>query len=492
MPGDDYDPWSVSSIPCRLQSVRMLLGIAAEGGLLLSQGDFTCAYIEVALDEDVYVEIPEAVSGVKYIGSDGKRRVAKCNQSFFGLHQAGKNFEVGLRKHLCQMSEVPAVDEITAQQLAEEHPGKLIIKCCKSDPNLYVACKMPHEGGDVQICFLCIYSDDVLFASSAKSLRTEVFQKLHARFPFVDKGSTEEGPLSFCGCKIQQEVKDSGELSYTISQPGYIRKLLKDNKMDEANSIRRPTAQGMKFSKEDQPAQMDLSAYRKMAGGILWAAITCFPQIAANATTVCRFMGQPTENGVIQGKKILRYLIDHSESGITYRCKAPALKNLANLQIKGYCDADWAADEDSARSTTGNVLMIAGAAFDWSSKLQHTVAMSTAEAECYSLCALTIEIEYCRGLMKELGIGNHEPVYVGVDNKAAVLSAHNETGKRTRHVNIRFHRVRSAVQAKTIEIHYIRGGTSPDAEQVADIMTKSCNGHLFDKFDKVIRGKPDG
>ena len=69
---------------------------------------------------------------------------------------------------------------------------------------------------------------------------------------------------------------------------------------------------------------------------------------------------------------------------------------------------------------------------------------------------------------------------------------HNASGKRTRHVNIRFHRVRDAIRGKRIAVTYVRGGSSIDSEQQADIMTKSCSGPLFDKFDRAIRGIRNG
>ena len=44
----------------------------------------------------------------------------------------------------------------------------------------------------------------------------------------------------------------------------------------------------------------------------------------------------------------------------------------------------------------------AGAAIDWRSKLQPTVALPTVEAEAMALCAATVEVEYTRGLLSEL------------------------------------------------------------------------------------------
>ena len=96
-------------------------------------------------------------------------------------------------------------------------------------------------------------------------------------------------------------------------------------------------------------------------------------------------------------------------------------------------------------------------------------------------------------MLAELGVATAAaPMSIRVDNRAAVLSANNASGKRTRHVNIRFHRVRDAIRGKRIAVTYVRGGSSIDSEQQADIMTKSCSGPLFDKFDRAIRGIRDG
>ena len=54
-----------------------------------------------------------------------------------------------------------------------------------------------------------------------------------------------------------------------------------------------------------------------------------------------------------------------------------------NHGLSGYCDSDWAYSS-SCRSTTGNLFLYNRAPISWLSKLQKTVALSTAEAEYYS------------------------------------------------------------------------------------------------------------
>ena len=81
------------------------------------------------------------------------------------------------------------------------------------------------------------------------------------------------------------------------------------------------------------------------------------------------------------------------------------------------------------------------------------------------------------------------PIPLYVDNRSAVLDAHNTTGRRTRHINLRFHRVRQSVRDKTVSISHVRGGVAIDSMQVADIHTKPTNTALFRKFSANVMGE---
>ena len=53
-------------------------------------------------------------------------------------------------------------------------------------------------------------------------------------------------------------------------------------------------------------------------------------------------------------RRILKYLKGTSSMSLVYRREGGALH--------AYSDADWAGDQDDRRSTTGNVVLLAGAA----------------------------------------------------------------------------------------------------------------------------------
>ena len=72
--------------------------------------------------------------------------------------------------------------------------------------------------------------------------------------------------------------------------------------------------------------------------------------------------------------------------------------------VVGYCDADYAGDLDTRRSTTGFVFILHGGVFTWLSKRQPTVAASTTEAEYTVSAAQAVkEALWLRVLLADLG-----------------------------------------------------------------------------------------
>ncbi|GAA5891762.1 hypothetical protein JCM16303_002396, partial [Sporobolomyces ruberrimus] len=64
-------------------SVRVLLALAARNNLLVHQADVDKAYLHGALDEEIYMRIPEGIDGY-----DGK--VLKLDRALYGLKEAGR------------------------------------------------------------------------------------------------------------------------------------------------------------------------------------------------------------------------------------------------------------------------------------------------------------------------------------------------------------------------------------------------------------------
>ena len=72
------------------------------------------------------------------------------------------------------------------------------------------------------------------------------------------------------------------------------------------------------------------------------------------------------------------------------------------------------------------------------------------------------------------------------DNKSAILLEENgraSSGRRTRHINIRYFFVKDRVLSKEVKIEYC-----PTNEMIGDFFTKPLTGTKFIEFKKLIMG----
>lgn len=57
----------------------------------------------------------------------------------------------------------------------------------------------------------------------------------------------------------------------------------------------------------------------------------------------------------------------------------------------GYSNADWGADANDRKSTSGYVFLMGGGVISWASRKQTIVATSTCEAEYVAMCTVCKE-----------------------------------------------------------------------------------------------------
>ncbi|KAJ9523108.1 hypothetical protein QJQ45_023911 [Haematococcus lacustris] len=120
------------------------------------------------------------------------------------------------------------------------------------------------------------------------------------------------------------------------------------------------------------------------------------------------------------------------------------------MWLQGFSDADYAGDKDTARSTTGYIFTLNGGAISWSSRLQPTVAMSTAEAEYMAASSAAKEALWLRKLMRDLQL-DASCVHLGCDNQAAIQLLHNPMAtSRAKHIDVHHHFVRERISRAVV------------------------------------------
>ena len=85
-------------------------------------------------------------------------------------------------------------------------------------------------------------------------------------------------------------------------------------------------------------------------------------------------MQTPKKSHLEAIRRILRYIKGTLDLELFYKSKM-------TYKLEGYCDADYAGDYDTRRSTTGYAFSLGSGVVTWCSKRQPTVSLSTTEAE---------------------------------------------------------------------------------------------------------------
>jgi len=113
--------------------------------------------------------------------------------------------------------------------------------------------------------------------------------------------------------------------------------------------------------------------------------------------------------------------------------------------------------------------MLNGGAVSWSSKRQDTISLSTTEAEYVALTHAAKEAIWLRNLISELFTPIAGPITLHSDNQSAIALAKDDRfHARTKHIDIRYHFIRYAIEEGNIRLTYC-----PTEDMTADIFTKA-------------------
>ena len=419
--GVDYN--ETFSPTVRYQTLRTLLALACYYDLEVEQFDAVCAFLNANVEEEIYMDQPE---GFETYSATGGRLVCRLNKALYGLVQAPR----------CWNQKVTAwLHEYGFEQ-------------SKVDPGIYT---MYHQE---RIYILALYVDDAICIGRDIAFILKLKEDFAAAFDIEDLG-----PVSWLlGCSIK---RNRNAKTITISQKQYLLDILDTFGMSDCKPVATPmSAKPTVDNSLDEPLDIKQHKYAELVGKLNYLANCTRPDIAAAVSHLSRYMSHPTKRHWEQGKRVLRYLKGTVDYAITYSGDYTPLPTT-------WQDASYG-DGPDRRSRTGFVTNMCGAAVLWGSKLQHSVALSTVEAEYMALAAAAQEVLFIRQLLKSFGmtINNASPMYE--DNRGCLSIATNAmtTGK-TKHIDIRYHFVRDLVNDNTISLTWC-----PTEDMIADILTK--------------------
>ncbi|KAJ9524188.1 hypothetical protein QJQ45_005009 [Haematococcus lacustris] len=413
--GDVYAPISKHT------TLRALLALAAARDMEVHQIDVEAAFLNGTLqpDEIIHIQQPEGFE------EGSLNTVCRLQKALYGLRQAPRAWHAKLKQELEGMG----------------------FQASESDPALFM---LSRPAGTV---YLLVYVDDCLLCTEKGDFESLDFvkQRLSSVFGIKDLGQTRW----FLGMQIS---RDRAQGTLQLDQQQYIKELLSTYSMTEAHSKAVPMAPGTKLVKEGDALDTAHHSYSALVGSLLYLSCCTRPDIAYAVGALARHMAAPTQQHWAAAKAVLSYLKGSASQGLVFG---------GNDCLQGYCDADYAGDKDTARSTTGYVFTLHGAAISWSSRLQPTVAMSTAEAEYMAASGAVKEAVWLRKLMQDLGLPG-TCVNIMCDNQAALQLLNNPMASaRSKHISVHHHFARE--RAARGEVMFTYCSTS---EMAADVMTK--------------------
>ncbi|KAL9444243.1 hypothetical protein AB3S75_017429 [Citrus x aurantiifolia] len=414
----------------RLDTIRLLLALAAQKQWKIYQLDVKSAFLNGYLDEEIFVEQPEGFVA-------DPKKVYLLKKALYGLKQAPRAWYSRIDDHLLNIGFNKSMSEST----------------------LYIQV-INHE-----LIVVSLYVDDLLVTGSNEELVKQFKVQMMQAFEMTDLGEM----TFFLGLEIQKSQQ-----GVFIGQQKYAKEVLNKFNMEDCKSVCTPLAQNEKFSKDDGAEKIDEALYRSIIGCLMYLTATR-PDIMFAVSLLSRYMHCASELHYKAAKRVLRYIKGTLDHGIKFEKED-------KLILHGFADSDWAGSCDDMRSTSGYLFSLGSGCFCWSSKKQEIVAQSTAEAEYIAAAAAVNQALWLRKLMTDLKMIQNYATEIFVDNQAAIAISNNPVfhGK-TKHFKIKYYFVREVQKNDEVRLVYCK-----TEDQLADILTKGLSKSRFELLKKRI------
>jgi hypothetical protein len=428
------------SAAAKMPTVRVVLANAAEQDWEIEHVDVKSAYLNAPLEEVIYMKAPR---GVLKPGQEGK--VLRLLKGLYGLKQAGRGWY---------------------QEMSRVFMTEMGYKRSRIDHSVFYK-KLGEERTIVAVA-----TDDMAVTSKRKVDAERFKSEIRKHWDITD-----HGPIKwFLGFEIKRDQKSR---TIAINQRAYIEKIVERFSLTNAKRVSTPMEANIQFSLDQSPsttnqlARMKGVPYSEVVGSVLWAVVVSRPDAAYAIGILAQFIQNPGLAHWEALKRLITYLGWTKDLWLTFGGRSETL-------VRGYCDADWASNKHR-HSISGYSFHFGCGAISWSSKKQYIIALSSTEAEYIAQTHAAKEALWLRSFINEVRGTGESPITINCDNQGAIaLAKDNKFHSRTKHIDLRYHFIREAVQDKKITVNYI------PMENVSDVLTKSLAKPKFQRFVEML------
>ncbi|CAI5469167.1 unnamed protein product [Closterium sp. Yama58-4] len=410
----------------KMTTLRVLLHVAAQRDYELHSLDFSIAFLQGSLHEEIWLRRPPGFTGSFPPGTQWSLR-----RPVYGLRQAPREWHDTLRTTLAALGFAPST----------------------ADPSLFL-----RTDTSLPPFYILVYVDDLVFATADTEALAHVKSELQKRHTCTDLGELR----SYLGLQI---TRDRARRTITLTQSHMVQQILQrfDFQYSSPQSTPLSTRHSLSAPPSDESVEPS-GPYPELVGCLMYLMTCTRPDLAYPLSILARYVapGRHRREHWEAAKRVLRYLCSTSGMGLV-------LGGRGRVVLTGHSDASWVDDLATQRSSLGYTFSLGSGSVSWRSTRSSSVLSSSCEAEIYATAMAAQELRWLTYLLTDLGERPSSPPVLYGDNKAALaLCQEHRLEHRTKHIALRYFLARELQQRGQLRLAYV-----DTRANTADIFTKA-------------------
>ncbi|CAI7928427.1 unnamed protein product [Closterium sp. NIES-54] len=380
----------------KMTTLRVLLHVAAQRDYELHSLDFSTAFLQGSLHEEIWLRRQPV-----FTGSFPASTQWSLQWPVYGLRQAPREWHDMLRTTLAALGFAPST----------------------ADPSLFL-----RTDATLPPFYVLVYVDDLLFATADTEAVAHVKSELQKRHTCTDLGEL----TSYLGLRI---TGDRAQRAITLTQTHMVQQVLQRFGFTYSlpQSTPLPTYHSLSAPPSDESVEPS-GPYPELVGCVMYLMTCTRPDLAYPLSLLARYVAPGRHQKVHwdAAKRVLRYLCSTSGMGLV-------LGGRARVVLTGHADASWVDDLAMQRSSQGYTFSLGSGSVSWRSTRSSSVLSSSCEAEIYAGAMAAQELRWLTYLLTDLGEAPRSPPVLYVDNKAMLaLCQEHRLEHRTKHIALRY------------------------------------------------------
>ncbi|CAI7729110.1 unnamed protein product [Closterium sp. NIES-53] len=292
----------------KMTTFRVLLHVAAQRDYELHLLEFSTAFLQGSLHEEIWLRRPPSFIGSFLPGTQWSLR-----RPVYGLRQAPREWHDTLRTTLAALGFAPST----------------------ADPSLFL-----RTDTSLPLFYILVYVDDLVFATADTAGLAHVKSEVQKRHTCTDLGELR----SYLGLQI---TRDRAQRTITLTQLHMVQQVLQ--RFDFTYSSPQATPLSTRHSLSALPSDESVEPsgpYPELVGCLMYPMTCTRPDLAYPLGILARYVapGRHRPEHMAAAKRVLRYLCSTSGLGLVLGGRLPVV-------LTGHTEASWADDQAMQRSS---------------------------------------------------------------------------------------------------------------------------------------------